>query len=52
VDQFRYLGTTKTNENVIEEEIKRRLNSGNASFIPFRGGVEPSPILLRPLTGL
>jgi hypothetical protein len=27
---FRYLGTTITNENLIQEEIKRRLNSGNA----------------------
>jgi hypothetical protein len=30
VTQFRYLGTTTTNQNMIEEEIKRRLNSGNA----------------------
>jgi ribosomal protein S2 len=30
VAQFRYLGTTVTNENLIQEEIKRRLNSGNA----------------------
>jgi hypothetical protein len=28
--QFRYLGTTVTNQNLIQEEIKRRLNSGNA----------------------
>jgi hypothetical protein len=27
--QFKYLGTTVTNQNLIEEEIKRRLNSGN-----------------------
>jgi hypothetical protein len=26
------LGTTVTNENLIEEEIKRRLNSGNACY--------------------
>jgi hypothetical protein len=32
VAQFRYLGTTITNENLIEEEIKRRLNSGNACY--------------------
>jgi hypothetical protein len=30
VPQFKYLGTTVTDENLIQEEIKRRLNSGNA----------------------
>jgi hypothetical protein len=30
--QFRYLGTTITNQNLIQEEIKRRLNSGNARY--------------------
>jgi hypothetical protein len=32
VAQFRYLGTTITNQNLIQEEIKRRLNSGNAWY--------------------
>jgi hypothetical protein len=32
VAQFRYLGTTVTNLNLIQEEIKRRLNSGNACY--------------------
>jgi hypothetical protein len=30
VAQFRYLGTTITDQNLFQEEIKRRLNSGNA----------------------
>jgi hypothetical protein len=29
---FRYLGTTITDRNLIQEEIKRRLNSGNACY--------------------
>jgi hypothetical protein len=32
VAQFRYLGTTITNQNLIQEEIKRKLNSGNACY--------------------
>jgi hypothetical protein len=32
VAQFRYFGTTITNQNLIQEEIKRRLNSGNACY--------------------
>jgi hypothetical protein len=30
VAQFRYLGTTITNDILIQEEIKRRLTPGNA----------------------
>jgi hypothetical protein len=32
VSQFKYLGTTVTNQNFIQEEIKRRFNSGNACY--------------------
>jgi hypothetical protein len=32
VSQFRYLGTKVTNQNLIQEEIKRRLSSGNACY--------------------
>jgi hypothetical protein len=32
VSQFKYLWTTVTNQNLIQEEIKRRLNSGNACY--------------------
>jgi hypothetical protein len=32
VSQFKYLGTTVTNQNMIQEEIKRRLSSGNACY--------------------
>ncbi|PNF32087.1 hypothetical protein B7P43_G05552, partial [Cryptotermes secundus] len=32
VAQFRYLGMTITNQNSIQVEIKRRLNSGNACY--------------------
>jgi hypothetical protein len=30
VSQFKHLGTTVTNQNLIQEEIKRKLNSGNS----------------------
>jgi hypothetical protein len=32
VEQLRYLGMTAINENLIQAEIKRRLNSGNACY--------------------
>jgi hypothetical protein len=32
VTQFRHLGMTAINQNMIQEEIKRRLDSGNACY--------------------
>jgi hypothetical protein len=32
VPQFKYFVTTVTNQNLIQEKIKRRLNSGNACY--------------------
>jgi hypothetical protein len=32
VSQFKYLGTAVTNQNLIQEEIKRRLGCGNACY--------------------
>jgi hypothetical protein len=32
VEEFKYLGTTITNQNSIQEEIKSRLKSGNACY--------------------
>jgi hypothetical protein len=32
VAHFKYLGTTVTNQKLIQEEIDRRLNSGDASY--------------------
>jgi hypothetical protein len=32
VSPFKYLGTTVTNQNLNQEEIMRRLNSGNACY--------------------
>jgi hypothetical protein len=33
VSQFKYLGTTVTNQNLIQEEMKRRFNSSNACYL-------------------
>ena len=36
VEEFKYLGTTLTNQNSIAEEIKSRLRSGNACYHSVR----------------
>jgi hypothetical protein len=33
VSQFKYLGMTVTNQNLIQEEIKRRLNFSDACYL-------------------
>jgi hypothetical protein len=48
VSQFKYLGTTVTNKNLVQEEIKRRLNSGNACYNSVQN-ILSSRLLLRNL---
>jgi hypothetical protein len=50
VSQFKYLGTRVTNQNLIQEEIKKRLNSANACYHAVQKllsyclpGIEPGP---------
>jgi hypothetical protein len=42
VEEFRYLGTTLTNQNSIQEEIKSRLKSVNASYHSLQNLLSPS----------
>jgi hypothetical protein len=46
VAQFKYLGTTVTKQNLIQEEIKRRLNSDNACYHSIQKLLS-SPLLSR-----
>jgi hypothetical protein len=46
VAQFKYLGTTVTNQILIQEEIKRRLNLGNACYHSVQDPL-PSRLLSR-----
>jgi hypothetical protein len=41
VSQFKYLGTTVTNQNLIQEEIKSRMNSGNACYHSVQNLLSP-----------
>jgi hypothetical protein len=49
VDDFKYLGTTLTNQNLIQEEIKSRLKSGNACY-PSVQNLLSSSLLSKHLT--
>jgi hypothetical protein len=42
VKEFKYLGTTLTNQNSIQDEIKSRLNSGNVCYNSVQNLMSPS----------
>ena len=42
VEEFKYLGTTLTNKNSIQEEIKSRLKLGNACYYLVQNLLSPS----------
>ena len=41
VEEFRYLGTTLTHQNSIQEEIKSRLKLGNACYYSVQNLLSP-----------
>jgi len=43
--KFKYLRTTVTNQNCIQEENKSRLNSGALAAVPFRISCLPASSL-------
>jgi hypothetical protein len=48
VSQFKYLGTTVTNQNLIKEKIKRRLSPGNACYHSIQNHVfSPAVVKLK-----
>ena len=48
VEEFKYLGTTLTNQNSIQEEIKSRLKLGNACYYSVQNLLSSS-LLSKPL---
>jgi len=40
VEEFKYLGTTLTNENSIEEKIMSRLKSGSAEYFVYQFAIQ------------
>ena len=48
VEEFKYLGTTLTNKNSIQEEIKSTLKSGNACYYLVQN-LLPSSLLFKNL---
>jgi hypothetical protein len=44
VSEFKYLGTTATNQILIQEEIKRRLNSGNVCYHSVQNLLSSGPL--------
>jgi hypothetical protein len=45
VSQFKYLGTTVSNQNLIQEKIKRKLNSDNACYHSVKNLLYSCPLL-------
>jgi len=44
VEDFTYLGTTLTNQNSMQEEIKSRMKSGNACYHSVQNLLSPSSL--------
>jgi hypothetical protein len=44
VSEFKYLGTTVTNQNLIQEKLKRRLNSGNVCYHSVQNLLSSRPL--------
>jgi UDP-galactopyranose mutase len=42
VEEFKYFGTTLTNQNSIQEEVKSRLKSGNACYYSVQNRLSSS----------
>ena len=42
VDEFKYLGTTLTNQNSIQEEFKSRFKSGNTCYLSVQNPLSSS----------